>query len=76
MDEQGYRPPPPIEAPPAWWRPAQVVPPVAPRELPESDHAAIDAAEYRARLVTLVVFAAALIALTVVLIVLHGRIGH
>jgi len=76
VDEQDYRPPPPIEAPPEWWRPAQVVPPVPPRELPDSDHSAIDAAEYRARVVTLLVFTAALIALAVLLIVLHGRFGH
>jgi hypothetical protein len=73
VDEQGYQPPPPIVAPPPSWRPARIVPPVPPRELPQTDHEAVDAQEQRARVVTRAVLAATLLALVVLLVILHGR---
>ena len=43
MEEQGYQPPPPTVPPPSSWRPARIVPTVPPRELPQTDHEAVDA---------------------------------
>jgi hypothetical protein len=75
MEEQGYQPPPPTVPPPSSWRPARIVPPVPPRELPQTDHEAVDADEQRARMVTRGVLSATLLALVVLLFVLHGRFG-
>jgi hypothetical protein len=48
---------------------------VPPRELPQTDHEAVDAQEQRARAVTRGVLAATLLVLAVLLVVLHGRFG-
>jgi hypothetical protein len=70
----GYEGPPRTTAPPAGWRPPQVVQPAPPRRLPEQDHAAIDEDESRARTLTrgLAMVAGAL--LLVVLCSLCGRL--
>jgi hypothetical protein len=75
VDEHSYQPPPPTAPPPPSWRPARIVPPVPPRELPQTDHEAVDAEEQRARMVTRGVLAATLLALAVLLVILHGRFG-
>ncbi|MCC3762831.1 hypothetical protein K3N28_07070 [Glycomyces sp. TRM65418] len=51
-DRVGYEGPPVNVPPPPGWRVEAVALPVEPRRLPLQDHAAIDAAEQRARLFT------------------------
>lgn len=51
-DSSGYQGPPVNVPPPPGWRVEAVALPGEPRRLPPQDHAAIDAAEQRARLVT------------------------
>ncbi|MCD0443681.1 hypothetical protein LO763_08600 [Glycomyces sp. A-F 0318] len=51
-DSSGYQGPPASVPPPPGWRVEAVALPGEPRRLPAQDHAAIDAAEQRARLVT------------------------
>ena len=53
MPEIVYTPPPRTAPPPPNWRPAVVVEPEPPRDLPRQDHAVIDAAERSARTLTL-----------------------
>lgn len=69
-----YRPPPPTVAPPTGWRPLHVVATAPPRALPEQDHAAVDAAEHRARTVTVTVGAVAAVVLAVLFAVLCGQL--
>jgi hypothetical protein len=68
-----YRPPPPMNAPPAGWRPVRIVEPAPPRALPAQDHAAIDADEERARQVTRNVGLAAVAVIGILMIMLCGR---
>jgi hypothetical protein len=68
-----YQGPPVSAAPPADWRPQQVVEPVPPRQLPEQDHAAIDDRESRARTLTV---GLAIVAGAVMLIVLCAVCGR
>ena len=70
----GYTPPPPTVAPPAGWRPPQVVNPPAPRQLPPQDHAAIDAAEESARALTRTVGILATLVLVFIVMLLCGRL--
>ncbi|MEU6246292.1 hypothetical protein [Glycomyces sp. NPDC047010] len=51
-DETAYEGPPVNVPPPPGWRVESVALPGEPRRMPPQDHAAIDAAEQRARLVT------------------------
>lgn len=50
--DQGYEGPPVNVPPPPGWRVEAVALPGEPRRVPAQDHAAIDAAEQRARLLT------------------------
>ncbi len=70
----GYQPPPPTVAPPAGWRPPQVVNPPAPRRLPPQDHAGIDAAEASARDLTRTVGIIAAVILVFIVMLLCGRL--
>ncbi len=69
-----YSPPPPTVAPPTGWRPEHVVPSASPRELPEQDHAAIDAAERTARRFTVTAGAVAALVLGAMFIALCGQL--
>lgn len=70
----GYTPPPPTAAPPAGWRPPQVVTPPAPRNLPPQDHAAIDADEESARSLTRTVGIITAVVLVFLVMLLCGRL--
>ena len=69
----GYTGPPSSTPPPSGWRPARMVQPAPPRELPPQDHAGIDADEARARTLTL---GLALVAGAIIVIVLCALCGR
>jgi hypothetical protein len=62
-----------MSAPPPGWRPAQVVYPAPPRDLPEQDFFAIDASEQSAHTVTVALGFATAAVLLVMLAVLCGQ---
>ncbi len=71
-----YTGPPPTTPPPAEaWRGPVITPPAPPRQLPEQDHAALDAEDERSRAVTLgvgILAGAVLLVLLIVVLVLGG----
>ena len=73
MTEPPYDGPPPMVAPPADWRPAVEYQVQPPRQLPPQDHAAIDAAEGRARIVSYGVAIGTGAVLILMMLVLCGR---
>jgi hypothetical protein len=70
----GYSPPPRTTPPPTDWRPTWVAPTVAPRDLPQQDHEAIDAAERQASRVSVAIAGVASIVLAVMFAVLCGQL--
>jgi hypothetical protein len=69
----GYTPPPKSTAPPHGWQPPRIVEPAAPRVLPVQDHAAIDAGEERARILTRGVGVVAAVLLAILLLLVCGQ---